>query len=179
MADDTDRESTVAEQEKAQWQKTSGFAADSTRFQIVVSEDRAEQWKQDAKENGYHSRNKYLLDLIREGEAARDRRFLSRHRLEAENEKLQEELAHLQSRLHQQEKRRGGRLEFDDTPFLKRFLTPQYRSLPDLLRDIMESGALNEMLRKRVEDELYVLAQQGEVQYRRGWGWKLANGGER
>ena len=157
---------------KPQWKQTAGLAADSTVAQVVCSEQDKQDWKDEADDRGYSSLSKYLYDLIRLGKAEYEDQFLDRHRLETELEELQEENEQLRQRLADQEKRRGGRLEVDDAPFLQRFLTDQYKELDEILQEIVESGALNEMLRKRVEDELYVLAQQGTVEYERGWGWK-------
>jgi hypothetical protein len=50
--------------------------------------------------------------------------------------------------------------------------------LDDLLREIVESGVLDDLIRKRVEDKLYFLASQNRVEYKKGWGWKISNGGD-
>jgi hypothetical protein len=57
-------------------------------------------------------------------------------------------------------------------------LTQQYQSLEEVIRGIIESGMLDDALRTPVENQLYFLAAQDLVEYERGWGWKLVNGGE-
>ena len=46
--------------------------------------------------------------------------------------------------------------------------------LPELLQEIVESGALDELIRERIEHELYVLAGQDKIGYEPDSGWKLA-----
>jgi ABC-type uncharacterized transport system permease subunit len=71
-------------------------------------------------------------------------------------------------------------ISLDPATLKQEVLSENYQSLEDILREIVESGALDEMLRQPVENQLYYLAAQDKVEYERGWGWKLAeeNGGE-
>lgn len=60
--------------------------------------------------------------------------------------------------MEETERKSSGRTEIDDVDFLTKFLTDQYKGLAELLQEIVESGVLNDLVRKRVEDKLYFLA---------------------
>ncbi|WP_207587202.1 hypothetical protein [Halomontanus rarus] len=167
MADDT---------EKAQWQQTSGFAADSTRVTLVVDENTAEQWSTEADEHGYSSRNKYLYDLIQEAQAYRDHDIPGPRHANRRIQELEEEIDRLKDRLQREQQKHGGRPAIDDIDFLEEFLTDQFQPLHEILQAIVESGALNDLIRKRVEDQLYYLAAENRVEYNRVHGWKRVDG---
>lgn len=68
--------------------------------------------------------------------------------------------------------------EINDIDFLEQFLSAEYQTLPEILQEIVESGALDNLIRKPIEDELYYLASQDRVEYERGHSWRLTEGGD-
>lgn len=167
-------------QEKKQWQETSGFAADTMMVHITAPESQVDDWDTEAEEAGFNNRSDYLRALIGEARAYRQNDVRGPQQAEQRIQELQSEVDRLQDELEQERRKSGGRPAIDDVDFLERFLTDNYQPLPDILQQIVESGVLNDLIRKRVEDQLYFMAQQGRVQFERGWGWKLAeedNGG--
>lgn len=136
--------------------------------------DDKEQWEDEADNNGFNSLSKYVYALVQEARAYRQHEMGGPRQAEQRIEKLETEVERLEQQL-ERERQGSGQVELDDIDFLQRFLTTNYKQLDQLLREIVESGVLNDVIRKRVEDELYFLAAQNEVQYKRGWGWKLAD----
>lgn len=162
------------------WRDYTGLSDEKTRVRIYVPERDVEEWDSEVEERGYRSRSQYLYELVQEARAYREEGFLSHHRREEEAKQLREEIRKLEKQLEAQNKKSSGRTEITDFDFLEKFLSSQCKGLDQILKEIVESGALDDLIRKRVEDQLYFLAEQGLVEYRRGWGWKLAedNGGE-
>jgi len=76
--------------------------------------------------------------------------------------------------LAREREQRSGRVAIDDPDFLQQFLWEQYQPLPRIMQRVLESGALDDLVRKRIEDQLYFLASQDRVEYEPGHGWKLA-----
>lgn len=92
--------------------------------------------------------------------------------------KLQSRIDQLEAQLERNQKKSSGTTQIDDADFVKQFLSTEYRTLRKILKELVESGALDNLVRKRVEDQLYFLASQDMVEYERGWGWKLAEEGD-
>lgn len=164
--------------DKQQWKKTTGLATDSTVAQIVCKELDKDEWDDEAEEKGYRSTSKYLYELVQEARAYRQQGFLAHHDSEQKIAKLQSRIDQLEAQLKRNQKKSSGTTQIDDADFVKQFLSTNYRTLTEILKNLVESGALDNLVRKRVEDQLYFLASQDEVQYERGWGWKLAEGGD-
>lgn len=165
-------------EEKTQWKKTSGLAKDSTVAQIVCTEDDLDKWDEEAEQQGYSSRSKYLYELILEARSIREDGFLGPQRNQEKVDQLQARIDTLEDQLENAQRKSGGRVEIDDIDFLEKFLADEFKPLDQLLREIVESGVLDDLLRKRVEDQLYFLASQGRVEFKQGFGWKLQNGGD-
>lgn len=159
---------------KPQWKQTSGFADDSTVVRIVVPETKADTWDTEADAAGFSNRSDYLRTLIGEARAYRQHELANPHTAEQAVTELEDEVARLEDRLEQERQAGAASQTIDDPAFVKRFLSDSYTAFPDLLQQIMESGAIDDVIRKPVEDQLYFLAAQDEVVYERGWGWKLA-----
>lgn len=94
-------------------------------------------------------------------------------------EELETEVELLENRLEREQWKRGARVEVDDARFLERYLEDTYKTQSELLQEIVESGALDDLIRKRIEDELYVMAGKDQVEYEPGWGWKLTDDSKR
>lgn len=164
---------------KTEWHKRTGVSEDTARIAIVCKEDDRKQWTEEAQEHGYKNRSQYLYDLIQEARAYRQEGFLSHHQSEHQIEELENQVTTLKHRLAEKEKKHAGTQLVDDPQFIQKFLTTNYQSLSQILKDIVETGALDGLIRKQVEDQLYYLTAQDQVTYRRGHGWKLVNGGDR
>lgn len=162
---------------KAQWQKTSGFAADSKMVHIIVPETKVDDWDREAEEEGFDNRSDYLRTLIAEARADRLTDAPTSQEAEYRIQELEAEVKRLREELEQNRQRHSGRPEIDDFDFLEQFLSSQYKQLNEIIQDIMESGVLDDLIRKRVENQLYFLASQDTVEYERGWGWRLAQEG--
>lgn len=164
--------------EKAQWKKTGGFAKDSTVAQITCKEDDLDEWDKEAENRGYNSRSSYLYELIQEARAYRERGFLGGYGAQDRIQELETQIEHLEEKLEKEQSKDSGVTRFEDPEFVKDHLTPHYQPLEEIIRTIVESGAVNNLIRKPVENQLYKLAQRGEVEYERGHGWKLSQGGD-
>lgn len=160
------------------WKDSTNLPESTTKVTLYCSKDDKEEWSQEVQEKGYKSRSKYLYELIQEARAYREQGFLAHHESEEKIEELKQKIEHLEKRLENQEQQSSGRTKVDDVDFLEKFLEETYKPLDQILREIVESGALDDLIRKQVEDQLYFLAQQNRVEFERGHGWKLSNGGE-
>lgn len=155
--------------------------ADGTALvKIYPPEERKQEWIEQAEKED-KSLSKYLQELIVEAHAFRRQGFISVERQDAHLEELQEEIGQLEKRLQAKKAESSAAVSFEPYELKNKFLTDNYQTLEDILRKIVEEGHLDDLLRQPVENQLYFLAQQGEIQFERGWGWKLAedNGGER
>jgi hypothetical protein len=160
------------------WKDSTNLPESTEKVTLYCSEDDKEEWSQEVEEKGYKSRSKYLYELIQEARAYREQGFLAHHESEEKIEELKQKIKHLENRVESQEKQSSGRTQVDDFDFLEKFLGDTYKPLNQILREIVESGALDDLIRSRVEDQLYFLAQQDRVEFERGHGWKLKDGGE-
>jgi len=151
------------------------LAEHTTQVAFYADVDHKETWKREARRHGYSSMSKYLYDLIMEARSYRGQGFLAHHDSADRIEELEAQVAALEEQLERERQKQSGRREIDDPAFIQQFLTGQYQSLPELLQQIVESGALDDLLRKRVEDQLYHLAAQDAVDYEPGFGWRLTD----
>jgi hypothetical protein len=161
------------ENEKKQWQETSGFADDTAVAQIVCKEEDLEKWDEEAS----GSRSKYLYTLIQEARAYREHGFGGGDNSQARVKELEDKVERLQARLEAKDTESEEAISFEPSTLKQEVLTDQYQSLPEILKNIIESGILDDALRQPVENQLYFLAAQDEVEFERGWGWKLVEGG--
>ncbi|MCY4730457.1 hypothetical protein KY092_07790 [Natronomonas gomsonensis] len=169
----------MSEENKKQWKETGGFAEDSDVAQVVCKEEDIKQWDEEADEADL-SRSKYLYKLIQEGRAYREHGAMRSGGDQKRIQELKEEVAELEQRLEEKESESSAVISFEPAT-LRTVLTDNYQELDEILRSIVESGVLDEALRQPVENQLYFLAAQDEVDYERGWGWKLVdsdNGGD-
>lgn len=159
------------------WQAQTDVADDTVRVTIVCKDHHRDTWDEEADEQGYKNRSRYLYHLIEEARAYRQNEIRGPEHAEQRIQELQSEVERLQTQLEQERKKQGGRPAIDDIDFLETFLDTTYKPLEQILKEIVESGVLNDLIRKRVEDQLYYLASHDEVQFERGWGWKLTDEG--
>jgi len=65
------------EPQQTEWEDEVGLSEETTYVAIYPSRKHAEQWMEEAEEQGYGSRSKYLYELIQEARAARQEGFLA------------------------------------------------------------------------------------------------------
>ncbi len=155
------------------------LSEDRCEVDIYPEEDVAEEWRSEAEEHNT-SLSQYLQKLINEARSYREHGLVGTGDTGQKRvQELEEEVARLEKRLEQKESESTDSISFDPETLKEEVLTGQYQSLEEVIRSIIESGILDDALRTPVENQLYFLAAEGEVDYERGWGWKLAqNGGE-
>lgn len=159
------------------WRSTTGVSESTDKVQVYTAQKLKDQWQEEAEEEGL-SISSYVEKLVQEARVYRSEGVLrdeSEQQLVAE---LQQEIERLNQRLEEQESGSSESIDFDPETLKHDVLTDNYQSLEDILREIVESGTLDELLRQPVENQLYFLAAQDEVEYERGWGWKVSEGGE-
>lgn len=88
--------------DKPQWKKTMGLAADSTIVQVTCKERDKDAWTEEADSQGYSSRSTYLYELIQESRRYREEGFLSREQAHQKIEELEFEVDRLAMELAQQ-----------------------------------------------------------------------------
>lgn len=159
--------------EQKDWEEQMGLAEETTQVVIYPKKRHKEEWKEAAPRNGYNSMSSYLYDLILEGQSYRREGFLSREDSEERIDELEQEVAALEEQLERERTKNWGRTEVDDEQFVTTYLSDEYRTLGEISRRIVESGALDDLVRKRVENKLYFLAARDRVDFEPGHGWKL------
>ena len=163
-------------EDKPQWKQTSGFADDTEVAQVVCKQEDLEKWDEEAEENG-RTRSRYLYTLIEEARSYREHGLVQQDGSQKRIQELEQQVGQLQKRLEEKESESSEAVSFDPETLKQDVLTDQYQSLEEILRRIVETGILDDVIRVPVENQLYFLAAQNEVEYERGWGWKLTNGG--
>jgi len=144
---------------------------------IYPEEEVADKWREEADEAD-NTLSRHLQNLINEARSYREHGLAvqgggSQKRVQ----ELEEEVERLEQRLEEKESESSEAVSFDPSTLKEEVLTENYQSLEEVLRSIIESGVLDDALRQPVENQLYFLAAQDEVEYERGWGWKLADDG--
>jgi len=138
------------------------------------------EWKQEAEEEGL-SLSRYLHQLIQESRAMRKQGRLKlgdRRRVE----ELEQEVDRIQTKLENQKQNRsnpdiGSALIQPET--LEDRLNDEYKPLDQVLKELVGNEEFQSRLRNELKSELYRLANNGKVEYRRGNGWKKLGGDKR
>lgn len=149
------------------------LSEDRREVDIYPLEEVAEQWEEDIEDRDI-SLSQYLQNLIHEARSYRRHGLVQTDGSEKRVQELQEEVEQLQRRLEQKESESTEAVSFDPETLKQEVLSDQYQSLDEILQTVVESGVLNDVLLGPVENQLYFLAAQDEVEYERGFGWKLA-----
>ena len=154
------------------------LSEDRCAVKIYPEKEVAEQWEQEADDQDI-SISRYLQNLIHEARSYREHGLITTGETSQKRvQELEEKVARLEKRLQQKESESTDSITFDPETLKQEVLTGQYQSLEDILRNIVESGVLDDALRQPVENQLYFLAANDEVEYERGFGWKLSQGGD-
>jgi len=140
-------------------------------------EEVKEDWKTEAADEGL-SLSRYLHNLIQE---ARAMRFQGRLKLGDRRrvEELEQEIDELETKLENRNQNRsnpdvGSSLIQPES--LEERLGDEYKPLDQLLKELVGDEEFQNRLRTELKTELYRLANNGHVEYRRGSGWKLVGG---
>lgn len=163
----------TADEDHESWEARANLGEGTTRIVLSCTKLERDRWLEEAADVGFSSRSKYLHTLIHEARAYRKHGVVADQPSEDRIDQLEAQLTALENQLRRERQKQGARGAVDDPEFLVRFLEETYTPLAEILRKIIESGALDGFVRKRVEDQLYILAAQGTVAYEPGWGWKL------
>lgn len=164
----------MTEDQKDQWKETGGFAEDTEIAQIVCKTEDIERWDKKAEEADL-SRSRYLYKLINEAESYREYGMQVPSQDLGRAEELKEEIQRLEKKLERKESENSEAVSLDPET-LKDALSDNYQELGEILHALVESGLMDDVLRKPVENQLYFMAAEDEVKFERGWGWKLVGG---
>ncbi|MFU1780184.1 hypothetical protein ACM16X_02255 [Haloarcula japonica] len=159
-----------------QWKETLGLADDSTRVQIICKEQHRDEWTKEADEKGYSSRSSYLYELIEEARAYRKDGFLGWEHAQERIEELKSEIEQLEDELD--EEKEANKSPLNNSGTVKRHLSENYKRLNEIVEQFLQEENLELVLRPAIEDTLYTLAGEDEVEYQRGHGWRLTERGE-
>lgn len=155
----------------------SQLADGTTSAEIYPAERHVEQWKAEAEDRG-ESLSQYVIHRVNEARAA-EALDDSTAADESQIEQLEAKVAALEDELERERAKNAGRPAVDDPDIVKQFLDTKTKAFEQIVREIVESGVLEELVAGRIEDQLYHLAAQGEVAYNRsGEGWHLTEDGE-
>lgn len=153
------------------------LAEDTARVEIYPSEQQKQQWVDEKSDD--QSLSKYVISQVNTARADQQVGATAGGDTAAVEE-LEAEIERLKQTLEQERQRNAGRRQIDDPGVVKQFVEEVPKQLDELLKEIVESGCLDQFVRKRVEDTLYFLAEQGEVEYTRDklTGWRLTGRGD-
>ena len=149
------------------------LADDTVQITIYPKQQKKQQWEHEKPDA--QSLSQYVVTKV---DQARADEQVGRTGDTAQTQELEAEIDRLETALERERQRRTGRQGFEDPELGKRFLTPHAQGLEDILQQIVESGCLDQFIRQPVEDTLYFLAQQHEVEFSRDktTGWRLTEG---
>ncbi|ELY58505.1 hypothetical protein C492_11840 [Natronococcus jeotgali DSM 18795] len=152
-----------------------GLAEDSTQITFTCSKKEREIWSEEALEEGFSSRSKYLYVLIQEARVYRKHGTLADRSSEERIEELEAQVESMKRRLENEQGEPRFRRELSDPGYLELVLEETYKTLPEVLEEVVECGVLDNRVRKEIESGLYVMAGKNQVEYEPGWGWRLTD----
>ncbi|WP_049927540.1 hypothetical protein [Halopiger goleimassiliensis] len=163
------------ESQQCEWEEEVGLSEETTYVALYPSRKHAEEWMKEAEEKGYGSRSKYLYELIQEARAARQEGFLTYSQNEPKVKELEMKVEQLQEELEEERDKESGEIDIAHEEFVTTFLNERYQPLDKILHQVTDSGVLTGIVKDAVEDQLFDLAEEGEVEYKQGYGWRLAH----
>ena len=162
------------ETQQSNWEKEVGLSEDTAYVVLYPARSHAEEWKEEAEEQGYGSRSKYLYELIQEARAFRQEGFLAYEQNDSEVEQLQLQIEQLENDLQHEQQKDPGEIPIEHEEFVTAFLSESYQPFSQLVKEVTNSGVLAGIIKDSVEDQLFDLAEDGKVQHKSGYGWRLA-----
>ncbi|MFC6719175.1 hypothetical protein ACFQGT_02665 [Natrialbaceae archaeon GCM10025810] len=160
------------------WRESTGISEDTSRVTIYCDTSDKKAWSEETQQQDYPSRSVYLYELIEDARAHRQEGFLSWQRTQERIEALEEQVDTLQSELEQEKRGNHPPSRFASATFVTPHLSYRYQSLEDIVNTVVSEESTEDLVQKPVEDTLYSLAENGTVEYRRGHGWRLSEGGD-
>ncbi|WP_458191087.1 hypothetical protein [Haladaptatus sp. NG-WS-4] len=143
---------------------------------MYCNADDPADWDAEAAQQGFTKRSKYLYHLIQEARAYRADGLHGPQHIENRIEELHAECDRLRAQLANERQAGAATASVDDPQFVKRFVTDTHSDSSEIVERMVASGAVNEVLWKPVEEQLYFLVAQGELVYDRRFGFKVADG---
>lgn len=162
----------TGEPQQSNWEKDVGLNEDTAYVVLYPAQSHADEWMEEADEQGYGSRSKYLYELIQEARAARQEGFLAYSQNETKVEELQLQIGQLQNELKQKQQD-PGEIAIEHEEFVTAFLTDRYQPAEKVLKQVIDSGVLTGIVKDSIEDQLFDLAEENKVEYKQGYGWRL------
>lgn len=145
---------------------------ETVRSELYCHEDHKGEWKEEADQEGV-TLSRYLYDLIQEARSYRQGGLPVIASKDERVEELQSRIEELQDELDETraQNQTGTRITVDD--LVDQELTGQCQTIDELLEDIKASDRVTQHLRRRLEDRLFSLAEEGRAEFQRGHGWRL------
>jgi len=159
------------------WKQNMGMSEDMALVKSYVPDQVKETWKEEADEQDV-SLSKYVAAKV---EQARAQQHVPQTSNTEEVEKLQQRIAELEDQLDEARARQpeaSATVSILEDGAVKQNLSHRCKTLEELLRELVEDVAVDQLIREPVETRLYELAAEKEVEFQRGAGWRLT-GGER
>ncbi|MFC4550808.1 MULTISPECIES: hypothetical protein [Halorussus] len=144
----------------------------TTRAELFPAKQHKEEWSEEAKHEG-SSLSGYLYDLIQEARMYRDSGAPFIQTQDQTVKQLQNKIDDLQAQLEDAQQGSSGRAHLSIDDLVTRVLNEQYQSLDELTERISASEDVAQHLQSQIEQRLYGLAENGQVEYQRGHGWRL------
>lgn len=164
---------TNEEPQQTAWETEVGLSEETTYVAIYPSRKHAAEWMEEAEEQGYGSRSKYLYELIQEARAFRQEGFLAYEKNGSEVEELQLQIEQLENDLEHERQKDPGEIPIEHEEFITAHLTDRYQPFKRLLKEVTNSGVLTRIVKDSVEEQLFELAKENKVEYKPGYGWRL------
>ena len=155
------------------WEDKVGLHDDTTYVALYPSESHADLWMDEADEQGYKSRSRYLYELIQEARQKRKGKLETRDSTSKQVQELEGEIDQLEAKL--EETRQSTTLDVNvvDAGSVESALTETYQPLSDLVATVLETNEVSHRITSGVEDRLFELAKENSVEYKSGFGWRL------
>ncbi len=163
----------MPEPDSESWESATGLADNRSYARTYPTEQQKDAWQSEAEEQGL-SLSKYIIAKVEEARASETITIPPGQPTDpGELEELENEVEKLRGELRRERQKNAGKRLVGDKEVVKRFVTDEPQELAEILQVLVESGCLNDFIRKPVENTLYFLAQHGEVVYdRRHGGWR-------
>jgi hypothetical protein len=156
-----------------------GVSEDTALVKSYIPQEVKDEWKEEAERHGL-SLSKYVAAKVEQCRAHDQTNTQGGENSEKVRE-LKQRINELENQLEDARRKtpdRGGAVSILEDGQVKQVLSHRTKTLEELLRELIEDTAVDELVRKPVETRLYELAANGEVEFQRGAGWRLTQGGE-
>lgn len=162
------------------WKQQCNMNEDTALVKSYVPEAVKESWKNEAEEQGFSSLSKFVAAKV---EQACAQEQVEKTGNDEEVEQLQQRIAELEDQLEEARAKsapaKSATISILEDGEVKQNLSHSCKTLEEILRDLVEDVAVDRLIREPVETRLYELAADQEVEFQRGAGWRLKNGGGR